>query len=390
MPETPRIYLSAPHMGGAEEGLVAEAFESNFIAPVGPHLTAFEAETAAYLREQGGPERHGVALASGTAALHLALLISGLEPGDTVLCSDLTFAGSAFPIVHAGARPVFIDCAEQSWNLDPALVVRALEEHPEARALIAVDLYGDPARLDELEAICAERNVALIEDAAEALGSSHGGRPCGSYGRFGVFSYNGNKIITTGGGGMLLCERAEDAERARFLATQARDPAPHYEHTRIGYNYRLSNIAAAIGRGQMRVLAERVARRREIRASYEAALGGHPLVGFLPEPAGDQSNQWLSVLLLGREAGLSQAEATLLRERIREALEAENIESRPAWKPMSAQPVFAEAGYVGEGDRDEARGLDLFARGLCLPSGTQLERSDLGRVAEIVLRVLDS
>ncbi|MBG0778250.1 MAG: DegT/DnrJ/EryC1/StrS family aminotransferase [Desulfovibrionaceae bacterium] len=391
-----RIFLSPPHMGPEEPAFVAEAFASNYIAPVGPGLTAFEQEMAQYLTRSGRDgEAHCVAVSSGTAALHLALRLAGVAAGDRVACSDLTFIGSCTPIAFQGATPVFIDAERGSWNMDPALAVEWLDRAAAGgrapRALVLVHLYGQTADWDPIADACARHGVELVEDAAEALGATYRGRRAGLLGRFGILSFNGNKIITTGGGGMLVCRDADDADRARFLATQARESAPHYEHTTIGYNYRLSNVAAAIGRGQLMKLDERVQRRRRIFDGYVQRLGDGGAVRFMPEADWGRSNRWLTCCLFhADEPDAARGQAT--RERVRLALEAENIEARPVWKPMSLQPVYAGvetvAGTAG-GTGNGTVGADLFARGLCLPSGTQMTDEDLDRICDVVRREIE-
>jgi len=370
--KSPRIYLSPPDIGPDERALVAEAFASNWIAPLGPQVDAFEREFAAAV---GGA--HAVALSSGTAALHLALRLAGVGPGDEVLCSTLTFVASANPILYEGATPVFLDSERKSWNLDPNVLADALRTGArrgrKPKALVLVHLYGQAADLDPIAALCAEHGVVLIEDAAEALGATHGGKPVGTRGWANVFSFNGNKIITTSGGGMMVTADAAVAAKARFLATQARDPAPHYEHSSLGYNYRLSNVLAAIGRGQLRHLAEKVARRRANFDYYQATLGGLPGVSFMPEAAWGRSNRWLTVLTIDPVAAGTD------REKIRLALEQENIEARPVWKPLHLQPLFAQAPRFGGVVAEE-----LFTRGLCLPSGSSLTDVERARVAAIV------
>ncbi len=345
---------------------------SNWIAPVGPHLEAFESELAAAVEVP-----HVAALASGTAALHLALRLVGVRPGDEVLCADLTFVASANAAAYLGARPVFIDADRATWNLDPNLVREELAAASGAgrrpAAVIAVDLYGQSADYDALEGICDEFEVPLVEDAAEALGSSYRGKPTGGFGRFGVFSFNGNKIITTSGGGALVSSDGEAIERARFLANQARDPAPHYEHSTLGYNYRLSNLLAAVGRGQLRALPERVQARRRNARRYTDLLADLPGLEVMPEAGYGRSNRWLTCVTIDpRRFGAD-------RESVRLALEAENIESRPLWKPMHLQPLYRS--HRIRGGEVAAR---LFERGLCLPSGSALADPDLERVAGIV------
>lgn len=372
MSERPRVYLSSPHMGGEEQALVAEAFETNWIAPLGPHVDAFEREFA----ERVGAS-HAAALSSGTAALHLALQLAGVGPGDEVFVSTLTFVASVNPIRYLGATPVFVDSDRASWNMDPALLAQALEDAARAgrlpRALVLVHLYGQSADLDPILAACDAYGVPLIEDAAEALGSTYRGRAPGTLGASGIFSFNGNKIITTSGGGMLVSEDGDLVARARHLATQARDPAPHYQHSEIGYNYRLSNVLAAIGRGQLRVLEERVEARRANFEFYRAALADLPGIRFMPEADWGRHTRWLTCLTV------DPAEFGADREAIRRAMEAENIEARPVWKPMHLQPVFAECRSVGGGVAE-----DLFTRGLCLPSGSNLSTADRERVVAVV------
>ncbi len=368
----PRLYLSPPHLSGRELELVEEAMASNWIAPLGPQVDAFEAELAA-----ATGTAHAAALSSGTAALHLALLLAGVERGDAVWCSDLTFVASANAALYCGAEPVFVDASAATWTLDPALLEEGLADAARRgrppRAVVAVDLYGQCCDYERIEAACAEHGVALIEDAAEALGASCGDRPAGSFGRFATLSFNGNKIITTSGGGALVSDDAAAIARARTLASQAREPAPHYEHTTVGYNYRLSNVLAALGRGQLQTLGERVAARRRNFDRYRELLGDLPGLAFMPEAAYGRSNRWLTVILLDPDAFGGD------RETVRRALEAEDVEARPVWKPMHLQPLFAGRRVLGG-----AVGEDLFARGLCLPSGSNLGDDDLERVAGIV------
>jgi dTDP-4-amino-4,6-dideoxygalactose transaminase len=369
---TPRLYLSPPHIGPDELTLVQEAFATNWIAPLGPHVDAFERELATMVGA-----RHAAALSSGTAALHLGLKLCGVGAGDEVICSTLTFSASANPIVYEGARPVFIDSDDQSWNLDPALLEvflakRAVEGRV-PKALVLVHLYGQAADIDPVLALCARYGVTVIEDAAEALGATYRGRTPGVFGRCGIYSFNGNKIITTSGGGMLVSDDENLIRQARFLATQARDPAPHYQHSHIGYNYRLSNVLAGIGRGQLRVLAQRVEARRRINASYRRLLGDLPGLTFMPEADYGRSNGWLTCVQI--DPSLFGAD----REQVRLALEARNIESRPVWKPLHLQPIFERYEVVG-GKVSER----LFARGLCLPSGSAMTEADVARVVEAV------
>lgn len=373
-----RIWLSSPHMSGRERFYVEEAFATNWIAPLGPHVDAFEKAICSYTGAG-----HAAALSSGTAALHLALILSGVERGDEVICQSFTFSASANPIVYQGATPVFVDSEVDTWNLDPALLEEAIKDRlargKKVKAVVAVHLYGMPARIEEIKKICDNYDLTLIEDAAEALGSRHNGRMCGTFGRFGVLSFNGNKIITTSGGGALLSEDAQAIEKARFLATQARDPAPHYQHSQIGYNYRLSNVLAAIGRGQLEVIEDRVQARRSIFERYRSLLAHTPGISFQPEAEGNFSNRWLTCVIINpQEAGFD-------REQLRLAFDKENIESRPLWKPMHLQPVFAEAPYYGVGVSDR-----LFEDGLCLPSGSNMTGSDWERIEEVLSTYVSS
>jgi pyridoxal phosphate-dependent aminotransferase EpsN len=362
-------------MSGEEETLVHDAFQSNWVAPLGPHVDAFEQEFAAVV---GSP--HAVALSSGTAALHLAMILVGVNPGDEVLVSTLTFSASVNPIRYIGATPVFLDSEEGSWNLDPELLECALRDRARAgrrtAAVVAVHLYGQSADLDPIMEVCARYGVPLVEDAAEALGATYHGRHPGTFGRIGIFSFNGNKVITTSGGGMLVTSDEALARRARKLATQARDPAPHYEHSEIGYNYRLSNILAAIGRGQLRVLESRVQARRRNFERYSLALGSVPGITFQPEAAWGRHSRWLTCVLI------DPAEFGADREKLRTSLEAQDIEARPLWKPMHLQPVFADCQVIGGTVAER-----LFDRGLCLPSGSSLTDEDHARVVEAIAAI---
>ncbi len=369
-----RIYLSPPDVGPAEREALLAAFDDGWIAPVGPEVDAFEREIAT-----ATGTRHAAALSSGTAALHLALLAVGVRPGDEVLVPTLTFVATASPVVHIGAQPTFVDCRADTWNLDPDLVGDLLDERAEQgrlpSAVIAVDLYGQCADADALSEICRRHDVALIEDAAEALGATYHGRPAGSLAPIGVVSFNGNKIITTSGGGMLVSDDEAVVARARHLATQAREPAPHYEHAEIGFNYRMSNLLAALGRAQLRSLPERVARRRAVKARYRAALDGHGITFMPDDPAGEPTN-WLTVAQIDPEVFGATTDD------VRRALEAEDIESRPAWKPLHCQPVFADNLSVGGAVAER-----IFERGLCLPSGSSLTDDEIDRIVELVRSV---
>lgn len=372
--ERPRIYLSPPHLTGSEAQYVQEAFATNWVAPLGPHVEAFEREFASTV---GSP--YALAVSSGTAGLHLALIEAGVGPGDEVLVSTLTFAASVNPICYLGARPVFIDSERTSWNMDPALLEEELERRARVgrlpKAVVLVHLYGQSADIDPIAAACARYEVPLIEDAAEALGATYKGRAPGTFGLAGVYSFNGNKIITTSGGGMLVSADEALVQHARKLATQARDPAPHYEHSEIGYNYRMSNVLAGIGRAQLQVLNDRVSARRRNFDLYRRALGDLAGLSFQEEAPWGLHTRWLTCVLIDPE------EFGADREALRLALQAENIESRPVWKPMHLQPVFRDYPCVG-GQVAE----DLFRRGLCLPSGSSLTEADLDRVVDVVRR----
>lgn len=368
-----RLFLSPPHLGRHELNYLHKAIEDNWVAPVGPNLDGFEQDLCTFT---GVP--HCVALSSGTAAIHLGLRLLGVGPGDVVLCPSFTFVATASPILYLGATPVFVDSEADTWNLCPQRLREALEElrrqNRRPKALILVHLYGMPCRLPEILALATEFGVPVLEDAAEALGARYNGQPLGSFGDVGVFSFNGNKILTTSGGGALVTNSAEWAQKARFWATQAKDDAPFYQHSELGYNYRLSNLLAGIGRGQMELLEDRVKKRREIYAWYRQHLASLPGLSLGPtEPVGGHANRWLTCLLL------DPAATTLKPEQLRLHLETHNIESRPLWKPLHLQPLFTEAAvYGGEVC------TSLFTRGLCLPSGSALTESDLQRVADAV------
>ena len=368
-----RVYLSPPHLAGRETELVTEAIASNWIAPLGPHVDAFEDELAA-----AAGASYAVALSSGTAALHLALVVLGIGPGDEVACSDFTFAASANPIIYTGAVPVFVDADSATWTIDPELLDRAISSRRAAggrvRAVIAVDLYGQCCDYDALREVCARHEVVLLQDATESLGATYRGAPAGAQGALAAFSFNGNKIITTSGGGMLVSDDRDWIEHARKLSTQAREPVPHYEHVEIGFNYRMSNLLAALGRAQLESLPARVAARRRIRDRYRELLAEAPGISFMPEAEHGTSNAWLTCVVVDPDAFGAD------REAIRLALEAEDIEGRPLWKPMHLQPVFASHEVYG-GDV----GARLFDRGLCLPSGSALTDEEQDRVVATVL-----
>ena len=374
-----RIWLSLAHMGGREQEFIREAFDTNWVVPLGPNVDAFEKALAAYLRE----DKHVVALSAGTAALHLGLILLGAGVGDEVICQSFTFSASANPIMYQGAKPVFVDSEASTWNMDPVLLEEAIKDRLRKtgklpKAIIPVHLYGMPARLDRICEIAGRYGIPVLEDAAEALGSEFKGRKCGTFGELAALSFNGNKMITTSGGGALVCRSEEEAGQVKFYATQARDAAPHYQHSHIGYNYRMSNICAGIGRGQMFVLEEHVARRRAIHALYTSLLKVIPGISVLQNPSSDfNSNFWLTCITV------DPLVAGCTRENIRLALDADNIESRPLWKPMHLQPVFAEAPFYGNGTSEH-----LFDIGLCLPSGPTLTDEDIRRVAGIIKELI--
>ena len=366
----PKIWLSSPHMSGAEQTYIKEAFDTNWVAPLGPNVNGFEKDLESYLKEN----RHVAALASGTSALHLSLILLGVTNGDEVICQSKTFSASANPIVYQGATPIFIDSEAETWNICPIQLEIAIKDRitkgKKPKAIIAVHLYGMPYKVDEIHSIAEKYEIPVIEDSAESLGSHYKGQNCGTFGDLSILSFNGNKIITTSGGGALVTRSEENKNKAVFLATQARDNAPHYQHTHIGYNYRMSNIVAGIGRGQMTILDSHVANRRSNHELYYNTFKSIEQITFLQEPNGHFSNRWLSCILL---------DSFQTREGLRLALENENIESRPLWKPMHQQPVFKDAPSYLNGVSD-----DLFNRGLCLPSGSNLSKEELDRVISAI------
>lgn len=376
-----KIWLSLAHMSGFEQKYIKEAFDTNWVVPLGPNVNAFEESISTYLKSDSPRELYSTALSSGTAALHLALILSGVKAGDEIICQSFTFIASANPIVYLGAKPVFVDSEKDTWNIDPDLLVEAIEDRKNKtgeipKAIIVVHLYGMPAKMKEIREIADKYGISLIEDAAEALGSEYEGLKCGTFGDFSVLSFNGNKIITTSGGGALVSHRKEDAARAMFLATQARDVAPHYQHTSIGYNYRMSNICAGIGRGQMMVLNERVDRRREIHQLYATLLKDVRGISVQNNPdARYDSNYWLTCILINAD------ELGKGREEIRLKLDANNIESRPLWKPLHLQPVFSGTSFYSSGVSER-----LFDIGLCLPSGSSLTDNDIKRIVEVIIQ----
>ncbi|OJW81718.1 MAG: pyridoxal phosphate-dependent aminotransferase [Bacteroidetes bacterium 46-16] len=368
-----KIWLSSPHMGGTEEKYVQEAFDSNWVAPLGPNVNGFEQDIANYLQD----DMHVAALTSGTSALHLGLILLGVQPGDEVICQSFTFSASANPIKYLGATPVFVDSEDETWNMSPRFLEEAIMDRvakgKKPKAIIPVHLYGMPAKMDEIMAIADRYDIPVLEDAAEALGSSINGKMCGTFGKIAALSFNGNKIITTSGGGALVAHDKELVNKARFLSTQARDEAPHYQHSHVGYNYRMSNICAGIGRGQMEVLDTRIAQRRRIYNWYTEEMGTIPGVSFVTEPEGYFSNRWLTTILVDPK------QSNITRETLRLAFESKNIESRPLWKPMHMQPVFEGCPFYGDGTSER-----LFEQGLCLPSGSNLGDTELTRIKAVI------
>ena len=375
-----KIWLSSPHMGKQEQKFINEAFQGNWVAPIGPNVDAFELALADYLED----DKHVVALNSGTAAIHLALILLGVRRYHEVICQSMTFSASANPIVYQGAVPVFIDSEPDTWNMSPDHLENAIKQRlrkgKKVKAIIVVHLYGMPAKMNEICQIAEKYEIPILEDAAEALGSSYCGKKMGTFGQFACISFNGNKIITTSGGGALICQNQKDAEKARFLATQARDPAPHYQHSHIGYNYRLSNICAGIGRGQLMVLNERVETRREIFNRYRAVLQHYTGISFQPEIMGMFSNRWLTTMLIDPDS----SPYNITQEQLRNILDTENIETRPLWKPLHLQPVFKDAPYYGEGISEE-----LFNKGICLPSGSNMSAGDIRRIISKIISIFE-
>lgn len=367
-----RIYLSSPTMHGDEQKFVQEAFDSNWVAPLGPNVNALEKEIAEYTGCG-----HAAALSAGTAAIHLALKLLEVGQGDVVFVSDLTFSASCNPIRYENATPVFIDAEPDTWDMSPKALKKAFEKYPDPKAVICVHLYGTPAKLDEIMAICEEHHVPLIEDAAESLSSTYKGQHTGTFGKYGIYSFNGNKIITTSGGGMLVSKEEEAVKRATFLATQARDPARHYQHSQIGYNYRMSNITAGIGRGQLLHLEEHKAKKKAIYEQYKEAFSDIPEITMNPlNPDGD-ANCWLSCITIADGCEITP-------DMIMDALEAENIESRPIWKPMHLQPVFEEYDFIPHNEDGRSVGADVFGRGMCLPSDIKNTAEDM----ELIIRIV--
>ena len=367
-----RIFLASPHMSeeGYEKEYIKEAFDTNWIAPLGENVNKFEEELANYVGA-----KCGAALSAGTAAIHMALKALDVKEGDIVFCSSLTFSATANPIIYQNATPVFIDCDRETWNMDPEALKKAFEKYPNPKAVVIVHLYGTPAKMDEIMAICNEHNVPLVEDAAESLGATYKGKQTGTFGKFGIFSFNGNKIITTSGGGMLVSDDEERIQKVRFWATQSRDKARYYQHSEIGYNYRMSNIVAGIGRGQLKVLNDRLAKKKEIYETYKDAFKDIPEIEMKPVPIDTKPNYWLSTMLLKEESKVTPLN-------IMEALEKENIESRPIWKPMHMQPVFEKYDFIKVEDKPVSE--DIFARGVCLPSDTKMTKEEQQEVIRII------
>lgn len=370
-----RIYLSSPTMHGEEQKFVKEAFDTNWVAPLGPNVDAFERELADY-----AGCAHAAALSAGTAAIHLALKLLGIGAGDIVFSSSLTFSATCNPICYEKAIPVFIDAEPDTWNMSPEALKKAFAKYPHPKAVIGAHLYGTPAKIDEILAICNEHHVPFIEDAAESLSSTYKGKQTGTFGRYGIFSFNGNKIITTSGGGMLVSEDGEGIARARFLSTQARDPARHYQHSQIGYNYRMSNIIAGVGRGQLLHLEEHKAKKKAIYKQYKKAFADIPAISMNPMNPDADANNWLSGMLIAKDCPVTP-------DMVMDALEAYNIESRPVWKPMQLQPVFVDCDFFAHNDDGTSVGEDIFDRGLCLPSDVKNTAEDMELIIGIIRRL---
>lgn len=367
-----RIFLASPHMSeeGYEKEYIKEAFDTNWIAPLGENVNKFEEELSQYVGA-----KCGAALSAGTAAIHMALKALDIKEGDIVFCSSLTFSATANPIIYQNATPVFIDCDRETWNMDPEALKKAFEKYPNPKAVVIVHLYGTPAKMDEIMAICNKHNVPLVEDAAESLGATYKGKQTGTFGKFGIFSFNGNKIITTSGGGMLVSDDEERIQKVRFWATQSRDKARYYQHSEIGYNYRMSNIVAGIGRGQLKVLNDRLAKKKEIYETYKDAFKDIPEIEMKPVPVDTKPNYWLSTMLLKEGSKVTPLN-------VMEALDKENIESRPIWKPMHMQPVFEKYDFIKVENKPVSE--DIFARGVCLPSDTKMTKEEQQEVIRII------
>lgn len=369
-----RIFLASPHMSneGYEQEYIKEAFDTNWIAPLGENVNKFEEELSNYVGS-----KNGAALSAGTAAIHMALKALDVKQGDIVFCSSLTFSATANPIIYQNATPVFIDSEKDTWNMDPKALEKAFEKYPNPKAVVMVHLYGTPGKMDEIMEICNKHNVPLVEDAAESLGATYKGKQTGTFGKYGIYSFNGNKIITTSGGGMLVSDDAERIQKVRFWVTQARDAARHYQHSEIGYNYRMSNIVAGIGRGQLKVIDDRIEKKTEIYNIYKEGFKDIKDIEIKPIPEGTKPNHWLSVITIKEDSKVKPLD-------IMEALEKENIESRPVWKPMHMQPVFEKCDFIKVCDGDTSVGEELFTRGVCLPSDTKMTKEEQEKVIEII------
>lgn len=370
--ENKKIYLASPHMSdeGYEQEFVKEAFDTNWVAPLGENVNKFEEELANYVEA-----KHAAALSAGTAAIHMALKALDVKKGDIVFCSSLTFSATANPITYQNATPVFIDSEKDTWNMDPKALEKAFEKYPNPKAVVVVHLYGTPAKIEEIKEICDKHNVPLVEDAAESLGATYNGKQTGTFGKYGIFSFNGNKIITTSGGGMLVSDDEERISKVRFWSTQAREKARHYEHNEIGYNYRMSNIVAGIGRGQLKVLDQRISKKTDIYNTYKEAFKDIDEIEMQPIPENTKPNHWLSVFTIKETSNVKPLDIMI-------ALEKENIESRPVWKPMHKQPVFENCDYIQVAEKSVSE--DLFDRGVCLPSDTKMTTEEQERIINII------
>lgn len=369
-----RIFLSSPHMSdeGYEREFVKDAFDKNWIAPLGENVDNFEKELAKFVNA-----KHAAALTAGTAAIHMALKALEIKEGDIIFCQDLTFSATVNPIIYEKAKPVFIDSDYETWNMDPNALRKAFEKYPNVKAVIVVHLYGNAANLEEIMNICNEYNVPLVEDAAESLGTTYKGKYTGTFGKYGIYSFNGNKIITTSGGGMLVCDDEERVKKVRFWATQARDNARYYQHTEIGYNYRMSNVVAGIGRGQLKVLNDRINKKNKIYCKYKEAFADIKDIEMIPEQEDVKCNHWLSVMTLTKDSKVKPID-------IIEALEKENIESRHVWKPMHLQPVFEKYDFIQLDENNKSVSQDLFERGVCLPSDTKMTEEEQEKIVDII------
>ena len=372
-----RIYLSSPHMSdeGYEKEYINEAFETNWIAPLGENVNKLEEELASYVKINDA-----AAMVSGTSAIHMAFKALDVKEGDIVFCSDFTFSATANPIIYQNATPVFIDSERDTWNMDPKALEKAFEKYPNPKAVIMVHLYGNPGKIDEILEICKKHGVPLVEDSAESLGSTYKNKQTGTFGEYGIYSFNGNKIITTSGGGMLVSNNKEKIQKVRFWITQSRDKARHYQHSEIGYNYRMSNIVAGIGRGQLKVLDKRIEQKTNIYETYKKAFENIKEISMIPIPENTKPNHWLSVITLSEDSKVTPNE-------IMDALEKENIESRPIWKPMHLQPIFEKYDFIKVINEDKSVGEDIFLRGVCLPSDTKNTEEDMDRIINTIKKL---